>query len=189
MKRHNKRKRALIVFIASLLLILIVFACSLLRVHMYNNTIHYDTFSGERLFSEASETEEGCSVRAIPRSSTWSKAFDFNNEGITEHNYQAYTFDFPVRNNTADEIYDFKFRLLFDKEVFLLSAWNGALELHQNVKGDEYVAVVPDLREFFAGHYRFDTVTFDGETLIRMNAGDYLNYIPASSENAMEVPL
>lgn len=36
------------------------------------------------------------SVHALARSSTWTKVFDLNNEGLTEHNYQAYTYDFTV---------------------------------------------------------------------------------------------
>ena len=51
------------------------------------------------------------------------------------------------------------------------------------------MALVPDLREFKAREYSFDTVTFEGETLIRMKPGDYLEYIPSSHENAKEVPL
>ncbi len=184
-----KKHKALIEFTGTLLIAFILFVTGVIRVDKFNNTVHNETLSGDKLFSDAYGTDEDCSIHAIPRGSTWSKVFDFNNEGLTEHNYRAYTYDFPVRNNTGDEIAAFTFRLRFDKEVFLMSAWNGALELHQNVKGDEYVAVVPDLREFHPDDFSFDTVTFDGETLIRMNAGDYLNYIPNSNENAIEVPL
>ncbi len=176
-------------FLVAFLIILVIFLISNVRVHNYNRVIRYETFAGERLFSEKAETEKGCVVSAVSRNSTWTKAFDLNNEGITEHNYQAYTYDFPVNNNTADEISDFKFKLTFDHEVFLKSAWNGQLEIHQNVNRKEHVETVSDLREFEADDHSFDTVTFDGETLIRMYAGDYLYYLPSSSENAREVPL
>ncbi len=183
-----KKKNAPVVFLISLICILLIFLISVLRVHDYNNTIHEETFAGSRLFSEKDE-EDGFTISAIPRGSTWSKVFDFNNEGLTENNYQAYTYDFNVKNNTGDEISDFSFKLAFDKELFIVSAWNGAVEFHQNVNNGEYVATVPDLREFRAEDYSFDTVTFDGETMIRMNPGDYLVYIPCSNENALEVPL
>ena len=186
--KSMKKKKAPIVFLISLACILVVFLASVLRVHDYNNTIHEETFAGSRLFSEASEGK-GFSVSAAPRGSTWSKIFDFNNEGLTEFNYQAFTYDFAVKNNTADEIFDFSFKLTFDKELFIVSGWNGSVEIHQNVDKGEYVATVPDLREFKADDYSFDTVTFDGETMIRMNPGDYLIYIPCSNENALEVPL
>ena len=76
------------------------------------------------------------------------------------------------------------FKLVFSREVFLSSAWNGALEIHQNVGGDEIVDTVPDLREFHAEDHSLQTVTFDGETMIPMKPGDYLVYYPSTSENA-----
>jgi hypothetical protein len=189
MIKKRNRSNTIIGFLVSLFIVLILFVISIIRVRNYNNTLHSEVFSGVNLFTEDSENNGSVSISAIPRESTWTKAFDFYNEGITEHNYQAYTYDFPVTNNTADEVSEFRFRLNFDKEVFLLSAWNGSLELHQNVRENEYVAVVPDLREFEPEEYSFDTVTFDGETLIRMNAGDYLEYIPSSNISAMEMPI
>ena len=185
----KESNHAVIRFIASLCIIILLFVISIFRINKYNSTVHMETFAGEKLFCEKNETEKGCFVSAVPRDSTWTKAFDLNNEGITEHNYQAYTYDFPVMNNTADEISNFKFKLTFDKEVFLKSAWNGMLEIHQSINGKEHVETVPDLREFNADDFSFDTVTFDGETLIRMYPGDYLYYLPSSSENASEVPL
>ena len=189
MIKKRNRSKTIIGFLVSLFVVLILFVISIIRVRNYNNTLHSEVFSGVNLFTEEFENNGSVSISAIPRGSTWTKAFDFYNEGITEHNYQAYTYDFPVTNNTADEVSEFRFRLNFDKEVFLLSAWNGSLELHQNVRENEYVAVVPDLREFEPEEYSFDTVTFDGETLIRMNAGDYLEYIPSSNISAMEMPI
>ncbi len=189
MIRDKKSKRAVINFGVSLLLILILCVISILRVNKYNNTTHYESFSGDTLFSEGYEADNAFSLRAIPRDSTWTKVFDFNNVGLKDHNYRAYTYDFPIRNNTPDEIAYFTFTLHFDKEVFLLSAWNGALKIHQTGEGREYVETVLDLRNFHPLNYSFDTVTFDGETLIRMKGGDYFEYLPSSNENAMEVPL
>lgn len=88
-----------------------------------------------------------------------------------------------------DEVSSFIFRLDFGGDAYLMSAWNGSLEIHQFRDGTEYVATVPDLREFHPENFNFDTVTFDGETLIHVQKGDYFIYHPASSMNAMEVPL
>ena len=184
-----KRNKAPIIFLVSIICVFVVFVISVLRVYNYNNTIRKDTIKGPQLFSELQEKTSGYSFSAIPRESTWSKVFDFNNEGLTEHNYQAFTYDFHIFNNTNDEISNFCFKLIFDKELFITNGWNGSFEFHQNVNGNEYVATVPDLREFNADDYSFDTITFDGETMIRMNPGDYLIYYPSSDENAMEVPL
>ena len=49
------------------------------------------------MFGTASFKTKTVSVSAAPRSSTWTKAFDLNNEGITEHNYQAFRMAFNSR--------------------------------------------------------------------------------------------
>jgi hypothetical protein len=84
---------------------------------------------------------------------------------------------------------DFTFQLTFNTDVFLTSAWNGALEIHQDVNGDELISKVPDLREFHSDSHRLKTVTVDGEVCIAMKPGDYLVYLPSSSVSAMEVPI
>ena len=131
-----------------MLAVLVIFAVSVIKTNAYNHTQHQATFSGPALFSLEEEQEEGVFVKAVPRSSTWGKVFDFNNEGLTENNYQAYTYDFTVTNNTRDEVSYFTFKLTFGKDVYLSSGWNGAVEIHQLVPGGEMVSTIPDLREF-----------------------------------------
>ena len=137
----------------------------------------------------ADDGDVDVSIRVEPRSSTWAKCIDYYDEGLQDLNFQAYTYDFYIRNNTKDEIADYTFKFTFDREVFLMSAWNGSLEIHQITDGGEYVATVPDLRLFDANQYSFDTATADGESLIRMKQGDYLIYYPSTSENSMEKPV
>ncbi len=188
MDKNNVGKKAFLIFITALFCVIACFGFSILINNKYNSEIHRDTFSGEGLFSAADETKP-VSVFAEARSSTWGKVFDFNNEGLTENNYQAYTYDFTVKNNTRDRVKDFSFKLKFNGEVFLSSAWNGALEIHQNVKEKEVTETVSDLRKFVPEDYKLKTVNVDGENLIPMNSGDYLVYIPSSTMNAMEVPI
>lgn len=155
---------------------------SIIKTGEYNKVIHRETFAGESLFSTVdSEDGDGVYVSASARDSTWTKVFDLNNEGLTEHNYQAYTYDVSVLNNTSDEVSNYSFRLTFSTRAFLSSAWNGALEIHQNVAGEEIVDTVADLREFIAADHELQTVVFDGETLIPMAAGDYIVYYPSST--------
>ena len=187
MKTKNNKK-AIIAFGVGLLVIAALFASVCIKTNVYNNKVHHKTVESEILFSEASK-EKGLSVAALPRNSTWGKIFDFNNEGITENNYQAFTYDFAVANNTKDEVSDFSFKLTFNQEVYLSSAWNGSLEIHQNIKGGEKVADIPDLREFKADDCDLETYEVDGESLIKMNEGDYLIYFPSTSTNALEIPI
>lgn len=184
-----KKKNITIVFTITFAVVVLFLAFSLYKTNRYNRTTHRDSFTGDVLFGETDLKTKAVSVRAVPRSSTWTKVFDLNHEGITEHNFQAYTYDFSINNNTRDEVKDFTFKWTFDQDVFLLSAWNGVIEVHQNKNGEQYSATIPDLREFNEHDYDLETVTFDGEVLIRMKAGDYLVYIPSSNVNAMEVPI
>ena len=141
------------------IVILSVFALSAIKTSAYNRLRHHETFSGAELFSADTASSREVSVKAIPRSSTWGKIFDFNDEGLTENNYQAYTYDFTISNGTKDEVREFTFTLTFSQEAFPASAWNGALEIHQNVNGGELVNTVPDLREFDPSQHSLKTFT------------------------------
>lgn len=187
--KTSKGKRALILFIISLVVIVLIFVSALIRTNVYNTTNHEVVFAGEKLFSTENKSD-GVTVSAVARGSTWGKIFDFNNEGITENNYQAYTYDFTVSNNTKDEVKKFSFKLTFSHEAFLAQAWNGSLEIHQHVGGGERVATIPDLRDYNPDDYSLlDIVKVDGEPFIVMQEGDYLVYIPSVTANALEMPI
>ena len=187
--KSGKRKLAWLGFGITLAVIVVVFVIGLVKTGAYNNMVHYVVYQGHDLFSGENTGDEDVSVTAGVRNSTWTKVFDFNNEGLTEHNYQAFTYDFYFSNNTNDEVDDFKFCLTFGKDVFLSSAWNGSLEIHQKTDSGELVSLIPDLREFVPGNHDLNVVTFDGENLVHMRAGDYLVYHPSTSMNAMEMPI
>ena len=186
-KRH--KKIITVIFAVTLTVVAGIFAASVILMEMYNKKVHQKSATGEALFTTVDDSDADVSVRVEPRSNTWSKCIDYYHEGLTEFNYQALTYDFYIRNNTKDEVADYTFRFNFDREVYLLSAWNGALEIHQAQESGEYVATVPDLRDYDSNDYSFDTTEVDGETLIRMKDGDYLIYYPSTSENSMEKPV
>ena len=187
MKNKAARKYT-VVFAVTLLVICAVFLVNVVQTDTYNNTVHKITSSGPALFS-ANVKKGEVSVSAEARGSTWTKVFDLNNEGLQDHNYQAFTYDFSILNNSGDEVYSFAFRLTFGKRIFLLSGWNGSVEIHQLRDGGEKVSAIPDLRDYNPADYDLETVVFDGETLIDMQKGDYFNYIPSSSESAREMPI
>ncbi|WP_051227105.1 HD-GYP domain-containing protein [Butyrivibrio sp. MC2013] len=176
-------------FVIVLLIAVLLFIVSFIKADNYNKTEHKGTYSSQSLFTDIIAGSVPVAVRAAARGSTWTKCFDLYDEGLTDPNYQAYTYDFNVCNNTADEISDYSFKLAFNTEVFLLSAWNGSLEIHQFIDEKEYVNTVPDLRDYDASDYTLDTVQIDGDVLVRMNPGDYLVYYPSSTINAMEIPV
>ncbi|MCR5825255.1 MAG: HD-GYP domain-containing protein [Oscillospiraceae bacterium] len=185
----DHRAQNLAFFLVTLLLTLACLVASIVKTNAYNRTQHHAEFSGAALFSAEGMGSSGVTVTAVPRSSTWSKVFDLNHEGLTDFNYQAYTYDFTVMNSTRDEVDDFLMTLTFDRTVFLSSAWNGALEIHQMSEKGERCDLVPDMRVYDPTAHTLSTVRFDGEDLIPMHAGDYLVYYPSSTMNAMEVPI
>ena len=188
MDRELKRK-AIIEFGTVFIIVLIVFLLSVVKTNAYNQTKHQVTLSGPDLFSMGNAKKNDVSVSAVPRASTWGKIFDFNDVGLTENNYQAYTYDFTFSNNTGDEVSSFKFKLTFNRDVYLSSGWNGVVEIHQYVGFVEHISTVPDLRVFNAADHALVTAIADGETYIYMAPGDYFIYYPSTSMNAMEVPI
>ncbi len=187
--KRSKDKKAVAAFAVALLAAAAMLVGSVIKTTEYNGRRHHEVFSGAGLFSPEDDGTAEVSVKALPRSSTWTKLLDLYDEGLEEHNYQAYTYDFFVTNNTRDEVSEFSFRLTFGEQVFLASAWNGALEIHQHADGEELVDTVPDLRVFDPEAHSLETFTADGETFIAMQAGDYLVYLPSASMNALEMPI
>ncbi|MBO4799646.1 MAG: hypothetical protein J5489_03270, partial [Lachnospiraceae bacterium] len=129
MKKRNT-KRAAIIFAVTLVIALGCLIGGFIKTDAYNKTKHVETFAGEKLFSADASKDRDVTIVAVPRSSTWGKIFDFDHKGITENNYQAFTYDFTVSNNTKDQVSNFSFVMKFSKDVYLASAWNGALEIH-----------------------------------------------------------
>lgn len=187
--RKRSRKTVIVLFVVTFLVVAGIFVASVISTEIFNKKVHQSFRTGENLFTTLDDKDADVSVRVEPRSSTWSKCIDYYNEGLEDFNYQALTYDFYIRNNTKDEVSDYTFKFTFDREVYLLSAWNGSLELHQKTADGEYVATVPDLRDYDSSDYSFDIAVTDGETMIRMKAGDYLIYYPSTSVNSMEKPV
>ncbi len=187
--QQKSGKKNTVIYAAALAAVILCLIAGIIKTGAYNSKRHYETFAGKGLFSPDDAEKKSVSVTGAARGSTWTKLFDLYDEGLEENNYQAYTYDFTVSNNTKDEVSEFSFKLTFSRDVFLASAWNGALEIHQNIRGGEIVATIPDLRDYDPHDYELNMVTFDGETFVSMEAGDYLVYIPSSTQNAMEMPI
>ena len=187
--KMKSRTKVRIAFLAALLVIIGIYGLSVWKTETYNRTVHHDTISGPPLFSSAVARGKDVSVNIRTRSDTWNKIFDIKEEGLTEENVQAHTFDFLISNNSKDEVSDFTFKMTFSKDVYLSSAWNGSLEIHQFSSGTEVVETIPDLRKYDPDQYALEIYTTDGESFIVMHRGDYLIYHPDTGVNAMEVPI
>ena len=189
MKKTEHRNKIRIAFAAALLVIAALFGLSLWKTETYNHTVHHEAFSGPPLFSSAVARGKPVTVNVATRSDTWNKSFDLAGTGSSEENVQAFTHDFIITHNTNDEVSNFTFQLTFSKDVFLSSAWNGSLEIHQFSSGRETSDTIPDLRKFNPAEHSIEVYETDGESFIVMHAGDYLIYHPDTGVNALEVPI
>lgn len=187
--KRNKSKAAVLSFAVTLLIVIAVLVVSIIKTRAFNSASHEVVLSGPELFSQETSQTGGVSVHVSARDSTWTKVFDLRSEGLTEPNFEAHTYDFTIANSTRDEVSDFLLRLHFDNDVFLSSAWNGAVEIHQLRDGGEKVGTIPDLRDYKPDDYALDFFSVDSETFVAIRPGDFLVYYPSSGMNAMEVPI
>ena len=99
MNKIEKRNNIVLIAFATLFVVILgVLIQRVISINAYNSTKHSASFTGDALFTEDVVKNNSVSVNAVARTSTWSKCFDLNNEGLTEHNYQAYTYDFFINN-------------------------------------------------------------------------------------------
>ena len=91
MKHDKNKKKSILIFVITFAVVLGCFVAGYIKTQAYNKVLHEDSFEGVELFSQesAEKSNGGVYVDAVARSSTWSKLFDFNDEGLTENNYQA----------------------------------------------------------------------------------------------------
>ena len=186
----NDKKKVTRVFIITIAVALLFMFISVTCTSRYNSKIHTASLTGSELFSTQEKQKNEVNVTAYVRESTWTKTFDLNNDGTQKDpNFQAYTIDFSINNDTKDEVSEFSFKLIFNHATYLLSAWNGSLEIHQASDNGEFVDLINDLREFVPGNHAVGTFYNEGETLVTMKPGDFLIYYPSTSVNALEMPI
>ena len=177
------------IFGCTLVAIIVLFLTSIIKTNNYNSLNYNVRISDSELFTAMSDKTQNVSLNVVTRGGTWGKIFDFDNEGLTENNYTAATYDFFINNNTNDEVNKFTFKLEFKHEAYLSQAWNGSLEIHQYREGKEHIETIPDLRVYNPSRYDLDFYYLDNEPFIKMQDGDYLIYHPSQSTNALEMPI
>ena len=182
------KKLYFILFTSGLLLIIAFLLTSIIRTSNYNSRTYKNEINQETLFS--TPKKEGVTINAITRPDEWKKIFDFDNVGLTENNYVAHTYDYTISNYTSDVVDKFSFKVIFNTEAYVSNAWNGSIEFHQNVKNNEKVSTIPDLRSYDPSKYDLEIFNLqDVGNVIKMYEGDYLVYIPSHANNAIEVPV
>lgn len=116
--------------------------------------------------------------------SKWVKRdFDLNGQTV---DLNAQTFDGTFYNNASHDISSWKMRININGDCFINNTWCGTVEIHQhNGKADEKVQTL-DLRNYDLKEVKLDYL-YDGDLLIPLEAGDYIDYKPSEKDD--EVPV
>ena len=184
-----KNKLTYISFGSTLIILIVLFVSSIIRTNDYNSKKYNYELTGSSLFSSVTDRSKDVSLHVDIREGSWGKIFDFNDEGLTENNYTAHTYDFYIENLTDAEVKEFSFKLVFKHEAFISQAWNGSLEIHQHIDGKENVEFISDLRTYNPNSYNLKYYFLDNEPFIEMQPEDYIIYHPSASNNALEMPI
>ena len=186
----KRRIIILSIFLGTFISFLTLLIISFVNTNNYNQNIYNLEVSDSNLFKTTPDKTKDVSVNITTRAGeSWGKPFDLYNEGITENNYTAHTYDVYVSNNTNSQLNKFSFKLTFNHEAFLSKAWNGGVEVHQNKNGVEKTALINDLRTYNPSDYDLNYYFLQGEPFIEFQSGDYLIYYPSESLNALELPI
>ena len=185
----KKKSLFISLFTSTLVVILGLFVASIVRTNIYNAQKHEQVLTGSELFTTTPDKSQKVSLNVELRDGSWGKIFDFNDEGLTENNYTAHTYDFFITNNTDHEVNNFTFKLEFKHEAYISQAWNGSVEIHQHVDGKEHFVTIPDLRVYKPADYDLKYFFLEDEPFIEMQSGDYIVYHPSASKNALEMPI
>lgn len=116
--------------------------------------------------------------------SKWVKR-DFDLDGETV-DLNAQTFDGTFYNNASHDITSWKMRIKINGNCFINNTWCGTVEIHQhNGRANEKVQTL-DLRDYDLKEVKLDYL-YDGDLLIPLEAGDYIDYKPSEKDD--EVPV
>ena len=178
-----------VIFGFTLLILIGLFIGSIIGTYYSNLNIYELELTGSDLFTSTPDKSKEVSLNINIRDGSWGKVFDLNNEGITENNYTAHTYDITIDNYTSYEVKEFSFKLLFKHEAFISQAWNGMLEIHQFVNGIEHIELIDDLRTYNPLDYDLNYFYSDDEPFIWMKPDDYIIYHPSTAMNALEMPI
>lgn len=116
--------------------------------------------------------------------SSWLKRdFEWNGETI---DLKAQTIDGVLYNNSTDTVDKWSMTINIKDDCFVNNAWCGTVEIHQYVgTADECVQKL-DLRDYDLEEVKLDYF-YDGDLLIPLKKGDFVNYFPSVKDNEMPI--
>ncbi len=163
-------KRYRILMVIMLLIIIAGFIGCSVYIYVFNNR--------ERVCTYADPADD-CSMEIAPRggdSSQWKKALS----GMPT--WYATIYQGTFTNNSPYTISYWSMRINIHETCCISNAWCGSLEIHRNTEDGENVQTV-DLRNFSPSDLVLDYLQDGSDTLIFLNEGDYIVYLPGEADS------
>lgn len=180
--KEEKLLRKRIIIINSILVVLLIIICLNFGIHAvrtinFNKEIH-TLYSNE----ESADVEVSGSMTG-----EWQKG-DALVPGVTKGG----TYELTITDISDYDIAYWELRLNIEQECYLNQAWNGEVEIHQDVlSGNEKVDTL-DLHKFEIDYANLN-IESRGEgkndLMIHLNQGDYIIYKPLKNSVTNEYPL
>ena len=181
MDRISKTKKVIkalcIVFTVLFFIIVLNFGIHIYRTNIYNNELRtIDAFSDET----------NVLVDIHPRgmaTDTWEK-----NDAFPDVVLKAKIYEATITNSSASLLHDWQLRIDIKSDCYINNAWNGTIEIHQNVDGVEKVQEL-SLQNYKESDLKLDYYLCGQDLLIPLSKGDYIVYLPSVVESTKETEI
>ena len=166
---------------------------SLLSVFLINNHIHNTTRRVGQLTEENYNGEVydfgDVSVKLGIRggdSGAWEKNPIYDDGNMLHCDSVGTIYEPIIYNNSENVVTDWALKIPINEMMWLNNSWNGKMEIHQDVNGEEKVLTI-DLRDYSEYDINLDYYIDHSGPMIPLNKGDYFIYYP--EETANEKPI
>lgn len=177
MKRSSGEKTKNFLAILAVAIIIAVVG-HVVSVISYNDNVHTTHGSDNR-----KPVSMALDNRADSTSAWLKRDFDMNGKTV---DLSGQTFDGVLKNSSGSELSEWMMRIDIKGECYVNNAWCGTVEIHQHTGTPDEKVQTLDLRKYKLEDVKLDHV-YDGDLLIPLSTGDYINYYPSAKEG--EVPL
>ncbi|SOC01391.1 HD-GYP domain-containing protein [Pseudobutyrivibrio ruminis] len=170
-------KRTFIVLGIAFAIIIISFVFHVIQINKFNQQERYYTSDTVSMDVTADIHPRGMLT------DSWEKNDAFEDMIINGKIYEA-----VITNNSKCLLSDWQLRVNIKESCWINNAWNGTVEIHQFVDGQEKSQTI-DLRDYNIGDISLDYQLAGQDLLIPLNSGDYIIYWPYTGNDSGEVPL
>lgn len=148
--------------------------------YIYNNKLRSYDFSPEYLSGGVYEFPE-VSVEITPRggdSGSWIKGAVYDDDrNIISEQYVGTIYEMKVTNKTGSVMSDWEATIYMPEDLLLNNSWNGELEIHQTVSGEERIQSI-DLADYSEYDITLDYYMDASGPMVPMKEGDFFVYHP-----------